>query len=177
VTSPRSYALLAKCLGISSCLLGAVFLILSVCSADQFKVARVTDGDTIRARGASGETIIRLVGIDAPETSHKKHEPGQPFSQQSKKYLAELVLNEKVDIQSFGQDRYGRLLGMVSVDGKNVYLEMVRAGLAEVYRGEHAKGFDPGPYMEAEKRAREGKRGMWVQGEKYVSPREWRMER
>lgn len=86
-----------------------------------------------------------------------------------------MVLNKKVDIQGFGQDRYGRVLGLVFVDGKNVNLEMVRAGFAEVYRGEHAKGFDPGPYLEAEREAREARKGMWVQGgEKYVSPRKWR---
>jgi micrococcal nuclease len=174
MTSPRSYALLAKYLGMSSCLLATVFLVLSVCSAEQFKVTRVAYGDTIKVRGAAGETIIRLVGIDAPETSHSKHEHGQPFSQQSKKYLTELVLNKKVDIQGFGQDRYGRVLGLVFVDGKNVTLEMVRAGFAQVYRGEHAKGFDPGPYLEAERESREAKKGMWIQGEKYVSPRDWR---
>ena len=88
----------------------------------------------------------------------------------------ELVLNKKVDIQGFGHDRYGRVLGLVFVDEKNVNLEMVRAGFAEVYRGEHAKGFDPRPYLEAEKEARKAKKGMWVQGEKYVSPRDWRRQ-
>jgi micrococcal nuclease len=51
---------------------------------------------------------------------------------------------------------------------------MVKAGFAEVYRGEPAKGFDPSPYLEPEKTAREERRGMWVQGDEYVSPREWR---
>ena len=40
------------------------------------------------------------------------------------------------------------------VDGKDVNLEMVRAGLAEVYRGRPAKGFDNGPYQKAEDAAR-----------------------
>ena len=59
----------------------------------EYKVSRVVDGDTIKVRSVSGETTIRLVGIDAPEVSHKKREPGQPFSQQATKYLAGLVLN------------------------------------------------------------------------------------
>jgi endonuclease YncB( thermonuclease family) len=65
-------------------------------------------------------------------------------------------------------------LGIVFLDGKNANLEMVKAGLAKVYRGEHAKGFDSAPYWEAEKEAREAQRGMWVQGDKCVSPKEWR---
>ena len=142
--------------------------------AEQFKVTRVSDGDTIKVRGSSGEMTIRLVGIDAPETSHKKREPSQPFSQQSTKYLAGLALNKTVEIKEYGHDRYGRVLAVVTLGGKNINLEMVKAGFAEVYRGEHAKGFDPAPYMDAEKDARSAKKGMWVQGAKYMSPRDWR---
>ena len=72
--------------------------------AAEFKVTRVVDGDTIKVRSISGETTIRLVGIDAPEVSHKKREPGQPFSQQASKYLAGLVLNKTVDIKEYGHD-------------------------------------------------------------------------
>jgi hypothetical protein len=75
-------------------------LIADISLAAQFKVFRVTDGDTIKVRSSSGETTIILVGIDAPEVSHKKGEPGQPFSQQATKYLAGMVLNKRVDIPS-----------------------------------------------------------------------------
>jgi endonuclease YncB( thermonuclease family) len=46
--------------------------------------------------------------------------------------------------------------------------------LAEVYRGQPAKGFNNDPYWKAEKEARKAGRGMWSLGDKYVSPREWR---
>jgi len=55
-----------------------------------------------------------------------------------------------------------------------VNLEMVKAGYAEVYRGTPATGFDRAPYWKAEGDARAAKKGMWAQGDKYVSPREWR---
>ena len=48
--------------------------------AGQFKVTRVTDGDTVKVTGNDVKMTIRLVGIDAPETSKKKNEPGQPVS-------------------------------------------------------------------------------------------------
>ena len=149
-------------------------ILVSVSIAGQFKVTRVTDGDTINVVGNGKKEIIRLVGIDAPEKSRRKHEPGQPFSQKSTKYLASIVLNKMVDIKSYGQDRYNRTLGIVYVNGINVNLEMVKAGLAEVYRGRPAPGFDNNPYREAEKEARQANRGMWVLGDKYISPREWR---
>jgi micrococcal nuclease len=142
--------------------------------AGQFKCTRVTGGDTITVVTDGQKVTIRLVGIDAPENSHGKHQPGQSFSQTSTKHLASLVLNNHVDIVSCGTDRYGRTLGVVYVDGKNVNLEMVRIGLAEVYRGKPAKGFDNEPYQKAEDAARRAGVGMWSLGDKYISPKEWR---
>ena len=128
--------------------------------AGQFKVLRVTDGDTIKVTNNGTTSTIRLVGIDAPEKSKKKHEPGQPFSKKSTKHIASLVLNKTVDIKSYGKGHYGRTLGVVFVDGINVNLEMVKEGLAEVYRGRPAKGFDNGPYLRAEAEAREANLNM-----------------
>jgi endonuclease YncB( thermonuclease family) len=45
------------------------------------------------------------------------------------------VLNKDVEIKEYGQDRDGRTLGVVLLEGKNVNLEMIKAGYAEVYRG------------------------------------------
>ena len=150
------------------------FIFSTPCFAGQYKVTRVTDGDTINVVGNGHKEIIRLVGIDAPETSKKKREPGQPFSQKSTKYLTSLVLNKMVEIKSYGQDRYGRTLGVVFNNGINVNLEMIKAGLAEVYRGRPAPGLDMDPYWEAEEEAREAGREMWSLGDKYISPRDWR---
>ena len=156
-----------------------ILLLLTLCysiplHAAQYKCTRVADGDTITVTQNGFKSTIRLVGIDAPEKSRKKHEPGQPFSQSSTKYLAGLVLNKYVDIVSYGNDRYGRTLGVIYVDGKNVNLEMVKAGLAEVYRGKPASGFDNGPYERAENETRSAGIGMWSLGDKYISPKEWR---
>ena len=142
--------------------------------AGQFKVTRVTDGDTVKVAGNGEKMTIRLVGIDAPETSKKKNEPGQPFSQKSTKHLAGLVLNKSVEIKSYGTDRYGRTLGVIFVGEKNVNLEMVKAGLAEVYRGRPANGLDIKSYWNAEAEAKKAGIGMWSLGAKYISPKEWR---
>lgn len=163
---------------IKKCCIILITLLTSVCVcfAGQFKVTRVTDGDTIKVAGDGSNITIRLVGIDAPETSKKKNEPGQPFSQKSTKYLASLVLNKVVDLNSYGTGRYGPILGVVFVNGKNVNLAMVQVGLAEVYRGRQEKGLDLEPYRKAEKEARDVGRGMWIQGDRYVSPKDWRKQ-
>jgi len=68
----------------------------------------------------------------------------------------------------------GKTTLAIYVDGKNVNLEMVKEGLAEVYKGRPAPGFDNRPYWDAEQEARKNMRGMWSQGDKYISPRDWR---
>ena len=152
-----------------------ILLILpAIAFAGQFKVTRVVDGDTIKISRDGTTITVRLVGIDAPETSKKKNEPGQPFSRKSTKHLASLVLNKYVTVKSYGTDRYGRTLGVVFVDGVNVSLEMVKVGLAEVYRGKPASGLDMDPYWEAEAAAKKTRTGIWSLGDKYVSPKEWR---
>jgi endonuclease YncB( thermonuclease family) len=142
--------------------------------AGQFKVTSVHDGDSLRASGHDIQIKVRLVGIDAPELKRGKHNPGQPFGQRAKKFLTRLVLNKRVFIKGYGLDYHNRILAVVYVGKKNVNLEMIKAGLAEAYRGKPASGFDPSPYRTAEAQAKSQKRGMWSQGDKYISPREWR---
>ena len=88
---------------------GVILLFVSANSlAGQFKVNRVTDGDTIKVSSNGSKITVRLVRIDAPETSKKKNEPGQPYSKKSTKHLAGLVLNKSVTVKSYGTIRnYG----------------------------------------------------------------------
>ena len=85
-----------------------------------------------------------------------------------------MVLNKDVEIKNYGTDRNGRTLGVVYVDGKNVNLAMIKAGLVEVYRGKPAPGFDNGPYEKAENETQSAGRSMLSLGNKYISPRDWR---
>jgi endonuclease YncB( thermonuclease family) len=63
-------------------------------SASQYKVTRVTDGDTIQVVAGGTKTTVRLVGIDASEVSHGKNRTGQPFSKVAAKHPAAMVLNK-----------------------------------------------------------------------------------
>ena len=143
-------------------------------SASDYKCNRVLDGDTIQIVGYNTEITLRLFAIDAPETSKKKHDPGQPFGQAASRHLAGLVLNKTVQFKNCGTDRYGRTLAVVFVDGKDVNIDLLKAGLAEVYRGTPGTGTQMALYREAEKEARVAGRGMWALKENYISPKEWR---
>jgi endonuclease YncB( thermonuclease family) len=142
--------------------------------ADQFKVTEVYDGDTIKVKGYGTEISLRLAGIDAPEICKNKIGFGQQYSKEAKEYLSCLVLNKAIKIKGHGYLNIDLMLGTVFLDGQNINLEMVQAGLAEVYRGEPPKDFNLDPFFKAEMQARAAKKGIWTQGDGYVSPGTWR---
>jgi len=142
--------------------------------AGRFNVTWVYDGDTFKAVGHDIEIVVRFMAIDAPEISYKKGEPSQPFSDQSKKVLMDLILNRTVEIEGYGLDKRNRVLAVVSLGGKNIGVEMIRQGLAEVYQGELPDDFDLKEYRQAEFQAKTSRRGMWSQRDSYISPMEWR---
>ena len=115
------------------------------------RVVRVADGDTITVLSTSTtQHKIRLQGIDAPE---KK----QAFGNASRKFLSGLVANREVRVTYAKRDRYGRILGTVFVDGRDINLEMLKAGMAW-----HYKKYDSNPaYSKAESEARTARRGLW----------------
>jgi endonuclease YncB( thermonuclease family) len=152
----------------------ALLLFSSPVFAEQFKVIWIYDGDTFKAKGHDIEIVVRFIAIDAPEISYRKGEASQPFSEQAKKMLTELILNRIVKIKGYGLDKYNRLLAVVSYAGKNIGVEMIRQGLAEIYQGELPDNFDLKDYNRAEFQAKTSRRGMWSQGDNYISPREWR---
>jgi endonuclease YncB( thermonuclease family) len=140
-----------------------------------FKVIKVFDGDTIKVKGLDLTFKIRLVGIDCPELGYKGRKD-QAFSQRAKDYLSRLLDHKKVAIKAYGTDAYSRQLAEVFADNKNMNLEMIKAGLAEVYKGRRPKTLDSQIYLKEQARARKNGKGMWTQGSYYKSPRQWRKE-
>jgi len=65
-------------------------------------------------------------------------------------------------------------LGEVFEGGTNVNLEMLKTGLAEVYRGQPAKDLDIAAYQDAERAAKKKAIGIWELRDQYFSPMDWR---
>jgi len=144
------------------CKLLLVFLILTanLVNAEILtgKVVGIADGDTITILDQSNnQHKIRLAGIDAPE---KK----QPFGNNSKKMLSDLVFGKTVNVEWDKRDRYGRLVGKVIIDGVNANLEQIKYGLAWFYRKYQNELTleDRLAYLHAEEIAKENKLGLWV---------------
>ena len=135
------------------------------------RVVRVADGDTITVLDSNDtQHRIRLEGIDAPE-SH------QAFGTQSKKNLSDMVFGKQVTIVYEKTDQYGRLVGKILLDGKDINLEQVKAGLAWHYK-EYQREQTPEDrelYARAEDEARAARRGLW-QDPDPVEPSAFRKE-
>ncbi len=83
----------------------------------------VSDGDTIVVLRDRSSIKVRLEGIDCPER-------GQDFGHKAKQFTSRLVFGKTVKIDAIGQDRYGRIVARVVVDGKDVSVELLKLGLA-----------------------------------------------
>ena len=143
--------------------------------AQQFRVIKVYDGDTIKVTQGNTKIIVRLVGVDAPEVWKDVRYTGQAFGREAEAYLASLILDRDVEINGYGYIGHHILLGEILCDGENVNLKMLEAGLAEIpQEGDLPKKLNSARYLEAEGRAKAAPEGMWTLGDDYVSPTKWR---
>lgn len=128
-----------------------------------WRVVSVHDGDTVLCLDeANGKHKVRLVGIDAPEI-------GQAFGTVSRDALRGMVLRQSVEVHGDEQDRYGRTLARLEIDGRDVNREMVAVGLAW-----HYTRYSDCPLLAAaEDEAQAARRGLWADREP-VPPWDWR---
>lgn len=121
------------------------------------RVVAVTDGDTVRVLDIQRvEHRIRLAGIDAPEKT-------MPFGQMSKQALSALIFGQEVVVKFDKLDRYGRAIGKVMKEDRDVNLELLRQGMAWHYKRYETEQtqLDRELYAEAEQSARASKTGLW----------------
>ncbi len=135
------------------------------------RAVRIADGDTITILdGMNTQYRIRLQGIDAPE-SH------QAFGTQAKKSLSEMIFGKDVTVEYEKTDRYGRIVGKILLDEKDINLEQVKAGMAWHYK-EYEREQTPTDreiYARAETEARNARRGLWIDASP-IEPSEFRKE-
>lgn len=130
------------------------------------KVIAVIDGDTLLVLRGGAKVKVRMANIDAPEVGHAglgdkspNSQKDQAFGMQSRQSLADMVMKKQVSISSQAVDQYGRVVGLVTVDGRNVNEEQVRRGMAWEYSHFHSDK----AYIALQKSAQQSRRGLWSQ--------------
>jgi endonuclease YncB( thermonuclease family) len=122
----RMEAMVLRIVGVWCCVIIAVGIVGTNAFAWEGTATRILDGDTILVRSDGGTVTIRLYGIDCPEY-------GQPYWQEAKEAVQDMVLGKRVRIESMDTDQYGRTVALVGVRGGLVNAELVRQGMAWVY--------------------------------------------
>jgi len=131
------------------------------------KVVSIADGDTLTMLVNKVQYKIRLAEIDTPE---KK----QPYGTRARRALSEIVFGKEISVDVHTVDRYGRTVARVYVDGMDVCAELVRQGMAWVYR----KYANDESLYKLEKEAKNAGRGLWSLPENQrVPPWEWRQRK
>lgn len=125
-------------------------------------VTHIVDGDTLDANMNSEIVRVRLDGIDAPEI-------GQTWGAWARAALKRKVGRKNVCIVVTDTDRYGREIGRIYLDKRDINREMVRHGHAWWYR----QYSNDVRLDHAEHDARHDKAGLW-KGTDPVPPWEWR---
>ncbi|MDF1627050.1 MAG: thermonuclease family protein [Parvibaculaceae bacterium] len=97
-----------------------------------------TDGDTIRA----GDERIRIIGIDAPELGRRARcVAEQKAAEKARDFLSTALASGPVTITRQGEDRYGRTLAYVFVNGRDIADTMIDLDLGRPYMGGRRDGW------------------------------------
>ena len=104
---------------------------------------------------------IRLINIDCPERK-------QPYSAVAIRFLSDHIFGNRVKVVVDSKDRYGRSLGWVYYDDKNLNKEILKAGLAWHYR-RYSKDKE---LQALEDQARAEKVGLW-KDKNPIPPWDW----
>ncbi|MFO1172885.1 MAG: thermonuclease family protein [Hyphomicrobiaceae bacterium] len=121
---------------------------------------RAIDGDSFHL----GSDEVRLVGIDAPEGRQTCERAGKSWAcgEEARRRLEQVVGGRELACDVEDRDKYGRLLAVCRAGGVDVNRWMVEQGWAVSY----------GRYLDAERAAERGHRGIWAG--QFERPRAWR---
>lgn len=144
-------------------LLGA-FLLIRLSLPESVHVSHVIDGDTIVILRDNRQEIVRLFGIDAPESN-------QPYGKKAMLFANLSLTGEQVILKEQKKKGvYGRTIAVVELNGKDFNRKMVENGLAWAYRKYSTN------YVESEEVARAKRAGLWKR-DNPKAPSVWRTER
>jgi endonuclease YncB( thermonuclease family) len=96
---------------------------------------QVDDGDTVAIRWTDqDQEIVRILGIDAPETRHVEHDlpHAQPFGEEARAFArGAFAAAGRIELlRAATVDPYGRTLAYLFIDGRNYSTMIITARLA-----------------------------------------------
>lgn len=145
----------------------------TVLAPNEVQVVKVVDGDTIRITEGGDVVTVRIIGLDTPETK----DPDLPRDRNGKlvpecgavaasNFATATLSGQQVvlrpDVSQDAEDRYGRRLAYVKVNGEDYGLLALTAGHAAEYTYRSSRPYRmQDVYREAERKAKKTGRGLW----------------
>ena len=117
-------------------------------------VKKVIDGDTVELYNG---TVLRYTAITAPEE-------GEDFAEEATKLNQSLVEGKEIKLEydNYKSDKFGRVLAYPIIDNKNICIELVQKGMAELVIYQKRKPFIYQiQLLEAQEKAKKNKLGIW----------------
>ncbi len=122
-------------------------------------VKKVIDGDTVVLFNG---TVLRYVGVTAPEE-------GESFAEEATKLNQSFVEGKEIKLEydNYTSDKFGRILAYPIIDNKNICIELVRKGMAELVIYQKRKPFiHQVQLLEAQEQAKKQYLGIWKNNNK-----------
>lgn len=117
-------------------------------------VKRVIDGDTVELFNG---TVLRYTGVTAPEE-------GEDFAEKVTDLNRSLVEGKEIKLEydNYTSDKFGRILAYPIINNKNICIELVSKGMAEIVIYQKRKPFiHQVQLLEAQEQAKKQKLGIW----------------
>jgi endonuclease YncB( thermonuclease family) len=124
---------------------------LPVVAADSYvgKVTDVSDGDTLVIGNGGRVKVVQLAGIDAPELT-------QDFGAAARDFVKNATKGKPVTVEIVETKSKQSLVARVLVDGKDLAVSLVEAGLAWSAEG------STNDLQSAQQKAKSGGEGLWA---------------
>ena len=129
-------------------------------------VTKVVDGDTITVLIDGIKETVRFIGIDTPEVVDPRKLVqcfGREASEKTKALLTNQTVTLVVDPTQGNRDKYNRLLRYVFLGDVNINQQLLQEGYAHEYTYRLPYAYQT-EFTQAERAAREGKKGLWADG-------------
>lgn len=118
-------------------------------------VAGISSGDAITIVDETGiQHRVKLVGIDAPQLS-------EPLGKRSYQSLSDLLDKLPISVEVRGRDNFKRIFGKVMLNGRDVALRQIEAGLALHAASDLQSDEERRRYARTQETARTAKVGVW----------------
>lgn len=125
---------------------------------NQVLITKVIDGDTVDVQIGNQKNVVRLIGINAPETN-------QCFGKEATDKAVQILSSKTVSLESDptqgDRDKYRRLLRYVFINNVNFDELMVKEGFAKEYTYDKPYKYQS-EFKNAQTDAQTNKRGLWA---------------